>query len=360
MSEDVLRAAASYLFAREAKDQSVDRCVEFLWHAGEPLAAGMPFYERAFAIIASLAPPDVSLRHVMQTNGTLVNSAWCAFFREHGVRVGLSIDGPAELHDANRRTWSGRGSHNRIMRGYRLLREHGFNPSALCVLTKESLMQADLIYDFFVGEGFTSIAFNVDEKEGANPASSLSQDDFDDIRQRYAAFIQRLWRRWRADDRRINIREFDHILACIRNLQTDPSFFREPDEVVPFGIITVSRAGGISTFAPELASTASKEYENFVLGNVLTDTPDDVEKGSPFQRLARDVLVGRDLCRQTCQYYALCGGGFQSNRVSEHQSLRATETQTCKLHRQTLIDVIVDELVRESSAIRKGPLDGAV
>lgn len=355
MSERVLRAAASYLFAREEKDRSVDRCVEFLWHAGEPLAAGMAFYTRAFAIIASLAPPGVSVRHVMQTNGTLVNTAWYEFFREYGVRIGVSIDGPADLHDSNRRTWGDQVSHGRVMRGYRLLREYGFNPSALCVLTKESLMQADQIYDFFVEEGFTSIAFNVDEKEGANATSSLSQEDVVSVQQKYAAFMRRLWHRWRADDGRLNIREFDHILACIRNLQTDPSFFREPDEVVPFGIITISRDGGISTFAPELASTTSKEYGDFVLGNVLTDTPDDVEKGQAFQRLTGEVLAGRDLCRQTCQYYPLCGGGFQSNRIAEHRSLRATETQTCKLHRQTLIDVIVDELIRETNAIRVVP-----
>jgi uncharacterized protein len=359
MSEDVLRAAASFMFAREEKDRSADRYVEFLWHAGEPLAAGIPFYARAFAIIASLAPSGVPVRHVMQTNGTLVNIAWCEFFREYGVSIGLSIDGPTELHDSNRRTWGDHGSHGRVMRGYRLLREYGFNPSAICVLTQESLMQPDLIYDFFVGAGFTSIAFNVDEKEGANATTSLSQEDFESVRQRYAAFMRRLWHRWRADDGRITIREFDHILACIHNLQVDPSFFREPDEVVPFGIITVSRDGGISTFAPELASTTSKEYGDFLLGNVLSDTPDDVEKGQAFHRLARDVLVGRDLCKQTCQYYALCGGGFQSNRIAEHGSLRATETQTCKLHRQTLIDVIVDELIRETNAIRRGRMTRA-
>jgi uncharacterized protein len=238
------------------------------------------------------------------------------------------------------------------MRGYRLLREYGFNPSAICVLTKESLMQADRIYDFFVEEGFPSIAFNLDEQEGANATSSLSQENFDAVRQRYLAFMRRLWHRWRADNGRINIREFDHILACIHNLQKDPSFFREPDEVVPFGIITVSRDGAISTFAPELASTTNKEYGNFVIGNVLIDTPDDVENSQAFHRLARDVLAGRDLCRQTCQYYPLCGAGLQSNRIAEHQSLSATETQVCKLHRQALIDVIVDELIQETNATR--------
>jgi len=108
----------------------------------------------------------------MQTNGTLVNKAWCEFFREHRVGIGLRIDGPAELHDANRRTWANRGSHDKVMRGYRTLRDHGLNPGAICVLTRASLTAADLIYDFFVDAGFSSIAFNVDEREGANTTSS--------------------------------------------------------------------------------------------------------------------------------------------------------------------------------------------
>ena len=352
MSESVLRAAASYIFAHEDKDEPAHRRVEFLWHAGEPLAAGIPFYSRAFAIIASLVPSGVSVRHVMQTNGTLVNPAWCNFFCEHDVSIGLSIDGPAGLHDSNRKTWNNHGSHYRVMRGYRLLRKYGIDPGAICVLTQESLMQADVIYDFFVEAGFASVAFNVDEKVGANFTSSLSQKDFEYVRKGYADFMRRMWHRWRAGDGAIRIREFDHILDCIHRLQMDPSFVREPDEVVPFGIITIRRDGGISTFAPELASTTNAEYGDFLLGNVLSDAPDDIEKGQAFQRLARDVSAGRDLCRQTCQYFALCGGGFQSNRIAEHGSLRATETRTCQLHRQTLIDVVVDELIRETNAIR--------
>ena len=358
MSDDVVRAAASFIFAREETDRAAGRSVQFLWHAGEPLAAGLSFYARAFAIIANLTPSEVSVHHIMQTNGTLVDAGWCEFFREHRVSIGLSIDGPPELHDSHRKTWAGHGSHHRAMRGYRLLREYGFDPGAICVLTRESLTQPDAIYDFFVNAGFTSVAFNVDEKEGANTTTSLSQENFESIRELYAAFTRQMWRRWRADDARIRIREFDHVLDCIHCVHEDPSFFRELDEVIPFGIITVGRDGGVSTFAPELASTTSKVYGNFLLGNVLSDTPDDVEHGEAFDRLGREVLEGRDLCRQTCQYYKLCGGGFQSNRIAEHGSLRTTETQTCKLHRQTLIDVIVNELTEETELLEDMSFEG--
>ena len=147
----------------------------------------------------------------------------------------------------------------------------------------------------------------------------------------------------------MRIREFSQELTCIRELQSDPDFVRLPDEVIPLAILTVAKDGSLSTFGPELASTRSKAYGNFVIGNVLTDTPSEVASRQPFKRLARDVGVGRTRCEETCSYYSLCGGGFQSNRIAEHGTLFATETTTCRLHRQTLADVVLSELACESA-----------
>jgi uncharacterized protein len=346
----VLEAAARFVFAA-APDQ---RSFRFLWHAGEPLAAGLPFYQRAFAVIEGLAPAGSSVTHSIQTNGTLISESWCRLFEAHCVQIGLSIDGPADVHDANRRTWSNRGSHAQVMRGCGLLREHGIDPAALCVLTPLSFAKADDLYDFFVGAGFTSVAFNVDEAEGANATSSLSRAAPETILAGYKEFMRRLWRRWRADSGRLRIREFQQELSCIHDLQVDSTFVREPDEVVPFGILTVRRDGGVSTFAPELASTSSPQYADFVVGNVLRDSPAEVRAGASLRRLSEDVARGRLACQRSCPYYAMCGAGFQSNRIAEHGSLAATETWTCRLHRQSLLDVIVEEL----SGNRPAPVRG--
>jgi uncharacterized protein len=347
MSDEVLTAAARFIFSAAPERRSF----EVVWHAGEPLVAGLSFYRRAFALLAELAPADVRITQSVQTNGTLINDAWCELFAEYGVKVGLSIDGPAWLHDAHRTSWAGRGSHERVMRGYERLRAHGIMPFALCVLTKDSLDHPDAVYDFFVESGFRSVGFNVDETEGENDASSLADNESNTLNA-YRSFMRRLWHRWRAEESRIHIREFQQQLGCIQDIHHNRSSERRPDEVIPFGIVTIKRDGAVSTFAPELASTSSKEYNDFVIGNVLTDDPTTILEGAPFKRLARDVAAGRDACRLTCPYFAMCGAGFQSNRIAEHGSLRATETLTCRIHRKVLTDVVLDSLLDESRKLQ--------
>ncbi|WP_432416402.1 radical SAM protein, partial [Geodermatophilus obscurus] len=84
--------------------------IEFIWHAGEPLLAGTQFYERALHVMAANNRRNLTITNVVQTNATLIDSRWAHFLATHGFRVGVSLDGPAFLHDKQRQTWSGRGS----------------------------------------------------------------------------------------------------------------------------------------------------------------------------------------------------------------------------------------------------------
>jgi uncharacterized protein len=345
MTAEVLDASAEFLFGCHLPAGEI----EFHWHAGEPLAAGLAFYKRAFAALAERAPSGVRLRHTIQTNGTLLTREWCDLLAEYQVGIGLSVDGPADIHDQSRRTLSGKGTHAKVMAGYRLLRDHGISPGAICVLRRESFKFPDEIYDFFVDAGFDSLAFNVEESEGVYFRSGLLEVGPDEIHESYTAFMRRIWQRWRSDDCVTEIREFSQLLGCLVRLQQNGSFVRELAETVPFRIITIRRDGAISTFSPELASTPSPGYAGFVLGNVLTDTPIQVARSAAFKRLHHDIAVGRNRCKDNCGYYAVCGAGFQSNRFTERGSFHATETLTCRLHRQALTDVILDELALADS-----------
>jgi uncharacterized protein len=348
MSGQVLEAAARFVLACEIPNNEV----EFHWHAGEPLAAGLEFYKRAFAMLAEQTPAGLRIRHAIQTNGTLLTRQWCDLFLQYHVQVGLSVDGPAELHDQNRRTWGGKGTHAKVMEGHELLRRSGITPGAICVLTRESLRWPDRIYDFFKESGFASVAFNVEESEGEYRHSRLRDAEAEEVRVAYEGFMRRIWERWREDGRAVEIREFKQMLGCLHRLRQDEEYVRELDETVPFRILTIRRDGGVSTFSPELASTASGKYGNFVLGNVMSDTPEQVAKSAAFVRLFQDIEAGRERCRENCPYYVVCGAGFQSNRLTEHGSFQATETLTCRLHRMTLADVIIDEMMTESQRNR--------
>ena len=92
-----------------------------IWHAGEPMVLPIDFYRRAFRLIDGLKPEGLSLTHSFQTNGTLIDDAWCDFFAAEQISVGVSIDGPQRLHDINRRTRSGHGTFERTIAGIRRL-----------------------------------------------------------------------------------------------------------------------------------------------------------------------------------------------------------------------------------------------
>ncbi len=143
-----------------------------VWHAGEPLTLPVDWYRDALAAAAAARPAGPILRHCIQTNGTLVDDRWCALFREHGMQIGVSLDGPARLHDAQRRTRAGRGTHDAVMRGVAALQRHGIPFHAICVIGDAALDAPEELVEFFAAHDILEIGFNVEEVEGVHTRSS--------------------------------------------------------------------------------------------------------------------------------------------------------------------------------------------
>ncbi len=99
MRDDLLEA---YVKQTIAAQQAPDVC--FAWQGGEPTLMGLDFFRRAVRLARKYRRPGMRVRHAFQTNGVLINAAWCRFFKEHGFLVGLSLDGPAAMHNAYRVT----------------------------------------------------------------------------------------------------------------------------------------------------------------------------------------------------------------------------------------------------------------
>ena len=87
---------------RLVKDDLFGEFVEICWHAGEPLAVGVPYYEAAVRTIRNIIPSGTAICHTIQTNGLLINQDWCRFFADNGVNLGISLDGPEDIHDRYR------------------------------------------------------------------------------------------------------------------------------------------------------------------------------------------------------------------------------------------------------------------
>lgn len=145
MSLEVVEAAVENVRASGMLGASLG----VVWHAGEPFAVPRTFYEAAFATVEKRIPCSVALSHSIQTNGTPIDDRWAALFPRRGLRVGVSLDGPAFVHDAHRRTRDGKPTHERLMRGIDALRRHRVAFYAIAVVTETSLDHADAIADFF-------------------------------------------------------------------------------------------------------------------------------------------------------------------------------------------------------------------
>ena len=138
---------------------SPDEAVRFSWHGGEPTLLGLGYFREIAAIQRRLRPPGRTIANGMQTNGTLLDEAWGRFLADEGFAVGLSLDGPRELHDRYRLTREGRSSFNGTMRGHKVLRRHGVPVDVLCVVGAHNAGRALEVYRFFKGIGASFLTF---------------------------------------------------------------------------------------------------------------------------------------------------------------------------------------------------------
>ena len=342
MSEATLRAALTLLLSRNVPGDSI----RILWHAGEPLAVGLEFFERASQVIRELTPAGIRVAQTIQTNGTLINETWCQFFVREKILVGLSVDGPASLHDRTRRSLGDGPTHASVVKGMALLKKHRIPLHGLAVLTPQSLKFPDEIFDFFADAGFKSLSFNLEETEGVHASAFAEGEQYHEL---YRAFMGRLFDRWHAAGRRPFIRELESMSSAIGAFLRSHDFIRGTDDRIPFRNIVVTREGEISTFSPELASGTPSDARRFSLGNVhAARSFDELAANPKFGELERELNRGIARCQSECEYFPICGGGTASNKFYEKGTFDCAETTSCALHRKTLADVVADRLRRLS------------
>ncbi len=322
-----------------------------VWHAGEPLTVSPAFYEEAIAAIRESVPSSCAVSHSIQTNAILVDDEWCNLFRRHSIRVGVSVDGPAELHDAHRRTRTRRGTHAKALRGMAKLREHGIDFHAIAVVTAATFARADAFFDFFAEQGVTDVGCNYDEAEGLHQRSSLVGHETE-----HATFLARMLERSIADGR-LRVRE----LAMARRLIEEPlpryrwNNLEWPDnaQTLPFALIAVAHSGDFSTFSPELLGQPSAEHGDFILGNVHFKGYFDSARDVRFERLWSAIELGVRECASSCAYYGFCGGGSPVNKLYENNHLSSTETLYCRSMIKRPFDTVLVRLEREADKRRK-------
>lgn len=135
-------------FVKEYLEAQTTQQVLFTWHGGEPLMRPLAFYQKAIELQRKYAG-ERQVDNCIQTNGTLLNDAWCEFFKKNNFLVGVSIDGPQEFHDEYRRNRQGQPSFYKVMQGIKLLKKHGVEYNAMAVVNDFNVDYPLEFYQFF-------------------------------------------------------------------------------------------------------------------------------------------------------------------------------------------------------------------
>jgi uncharacterized protein len=286
--------------------QHIEACQEpvirFSWHGGEPTILGLDYFRKIAALQKKHKPRDQEILNGMQTNATLLDDKWGAFLADEGFSVGVSLDGPAEIHDRYRVTKGGKPTFKATLRGYEILRKHGVSTDILCVVNDHNAKYPEEVYRFFKKIGATYISFlpvverDAEAEGGVNPMSVGAQE--------WGEFLCVVFDEWmRRDIGRVKVQIFEEAARTAFNQEHSLCIFR-PE----CGDIPVIEHNG------DFYSCDHYVDEEHRLGNII-ETPLEELLKSPeqreFGRAKHDTLPR--FCRE-CEVRDMCNGGCPKNR----------------------------------------------
>jgi uncharacterized protein len=152
MADDVMEAYVKQVIESHQAPQ-----VTIAWQGGEPTLMGLDFFKQVMEVVKKYTRPGMTVNHTMQTNGTKLDAEWCEFFHQHNFLLGLSLDGPKEMHDAYRVDKRGDGTYDQVMAAARLLKKHKVEFNILCTVHAANGDHPLELYRFFrddVGTNF--------------------------------------------------------------------------------------------------------------------------------------------------------------------------------------------------------------
>ncbi len=269
--------------------------VEFGWQGGEPMLAGLDFYRRAVDLQKQYAREDQTVTNAFQTNGTLITDEWCALLKDEGFLVGISIDGPKQVHDAFRLDRAGQGSFDRAWAGLERLQAAGVEYNVLATLNRATVAHGANIYRFLVNRGVQYVQFIpiLERLPGSDEPTAFSCGG-----QAYGRFMLDVFEQWAARDvGKVSVRFID---TCIHQILFGRASTCCQSERCA--------AAHVLEWNGDLYACDHFVYAEWKLGNI-TETPlEDLVRSD---RLAAFAALKTDLpgaCRD-CEFLPLCHGG---------------------------------------------------
>lgn len=279
-----------------------DGACTFGFQGGEPTLVGLDFYRKLIEFQAKYNIKKVQIFNALQTNGMVIDDEWAKFLAEKNFLVGISLDGPKDIHDMNRVDVRNSGTFSQVMHAIDLFNKFQVEYNILTVVNSITSRHILKIYNFFKKQGFKYLQFipcldPLNEEPGGHEYSLTPK--------KYTYFLKTLFDLWYEDIKKgnfISIRHFDNLVGMIMGYP--------PESCGMSGICTcyfVIEADG-STFPCDFY--VIDEWE---LGNIKTSSFHDMKNS---ERGARFVDVSKTIAPEckSCPYFQLCRGGCRRNR----------------------------------------------
>ena len=303
-------------------EASPDPVIQFSWHGGEPTLLGLDYFRRIVELQRRHLPPGRHIANGIQTNGTLLDNDWCRFLAAEGFAVGLSLDGPQDMHDRYRLTRDGEPTHERAMRGYRFLQSHRVPTDILCVVNAHNVRYPLQVYRFFKMIDAQHITFlpmvepQPDAGGGVDPLSVPSEA--------WGAFLCTIFDEWRDRDiGRVKVQIFEEAARTAFDQEHSLCIFRPT-----CGDIPVVEHNGDFYSCDHYVDAEHR------LGNIM-ETPLVELLESPAQRaFGRAKLEALPVYCKRCEVRAMCNGGCPKNRFLETPDGEAGLNYLCTGYRR--------------------------
>lgn len=308
MSEELLER-----YIKQYIEGASQQNICFCWHGGEPLMAGLPFFEKAMELQRRYAGDKV-IENTLQTNGILVNDAWCTFFKENNFLIGLSLDGPEDIHDAFRRDCGGAPTFARVMKAVELMKRHGVEFNILATVNARSEERGAEVYRFLTSINpyiqLLPVVEYVRLRPGKRPLI-VSPDEEDAVpapwsvsAKGYGKFMCDVFDEWvKYDVGRNFVQLFDVTLG---------NWCGVPPSLCAFG--EVCGDGLVVEHNGDVYSCDHFVYPEYRLGNITTDELATMYRSSEQQAFGRDKRDALPMECKRCNYYFLCRGECPKHR----------------------------------------------
>jgi uncharacterized protein len=300
MPEDILEE-----YIVQHIDASSEPVIRFSWHGGEPTVLGLDYFRKIVALQSKHQPPNQRIANGMQTNGTLLNEEWCRFLAGEGFAIGLSLDGPQDMHDRYRVTKDQKPTFEQTMRGYELLRKHGIQCDILCVVNAHNVQYPLRVYRFFKQINASYVTFLPMVEPQPDNESGVSHLTLQ--AEAWGEFLCTIFEEWRDQDiGRIKVQIFEEAARTAFEQEHSLCIFRPTCGDVP----VVEHNG-------DFFSCDHFVDNEHCLGNIR-ETPLVELLESPAQRaFGQAKLDTLPRYCQACEVRDMCNGGCPKNRFTQ-------------------------------------------